>query len=205
MFTGIVQKSVPLSFVEHTPNLTRYAVHLPTDLLEGLKIGASVSVNGACQTVVAIKGNDVYFEAIAETLRCTNIPSFTVDSLVNVERSAKFGDEIGGHLLSGHVIGVAKISDILANNAGQHILTFSCDLTWMKYILYKGYIAINGVSLTVQEVNSKGTFSVHLIPETLRITTFNKAQIGDLVNVEIDTQTQAIVDTVERVLAQRKA
>ena len=204
MFTGIVQKSVPISFVEHTPTLSRYAVHLPHELLDDLKIGASVSINGCCQTVVAIKENNVYFEAIAETLRCTNIPTFKIDTLVNVEHSTKFGDEIGGHLLSGHIIGTATISHIVANNAGEHVLTLTCNTAWMKYILYKGYIALNGASLTVQTVDSKGHFTVHLIPETLRITTFNKAQIGDLVNIEVDSQTQAIVDTVERVLAARK-
>ncbi|MGD9592232.1 MAG: riboflavin synthase subunit alpha [Candidatus Berkiella sp.] len=204
MFTGIVQTSAPISFVEHTPGLTRYAISLTAQMLAGLKIGASIAINGACQTVVAIKDNDVFFDAIAETLRCTNIPTFNVGTMVNVERSAKFGDEIGGHLLSGHVIGTALISNKIVNQ-GEHILTFSCSPTWMKYILYKGYIAINGASLTVQEVSDKGSFSVHLIPETLRITTFSQAQEGDIVNVEIDSQTQAIVDTVQSVLANAKS
>ena len=204
MFTGIVQAKVMVSFVEHTPKFTRYALQFTDDLLTNLKIGASVSINGVCQTVVAIEEQAVYFEAIAETLRCTTIPTFATGSLVNIERSAKFGDEIGGHLLSGHVIGTATISHITATSAGEHILTFSCNPDWMKYILYKGYIAINGASLTVQSVDPRGEFSVHLIPETLRITTFDTAQEGHLVNIEIDTQTQAIVDTVERVLASRE-
>ncbi|MBS0286191.1 MAG: riboflavin synthase subunit alpha [Proteobacteria bacterium] len=201
MFTGIVQTKVKVSFVEQTPSFTRYALSLPTALLADLKIGASVSVNGACQTVVAIKGNDVYFDAIAQTLRCTTIPSYRVGTWVNIERSAKFGDEIGGHMLSGHILGKATISNITTASQGEHILTISCPQEWMKYIFYKGYIAVNGVSLTVQEVDAKGHFSVHLIPETLRITTFDTAQEGEEVNIEIDSQTQAIVDTVQRVLA----
>ncbi len=202
MFTGIVQSKVRVSFVEHTPSLSRYALLFSPALLSDLKIGASVSVNGACQTVVAIKGADVYFDAIAETVRCTNFSTFESGTWVNVERSAKFGDEIGGHLLSGHVIGTAKIANVNQAN-DQHILTFACNPLWMKYIFYKGYIAVNGVSLTVQGADNSGTFSVHLIPETLGVTTFGDAIAGDVVNIEIDTQTQAIVDTVERVLANK--
>ncbi len=200
MFTGIVQSKAAVSFIEHLPGFTRYAISFANTYLNDLKIGASVSIDGACQTVVAIQGTDVYFEAIAQTLLCTKISTLKVGSFVNIERSMKIGDEIGGHLLSGHVIGTAKISNIIANHQGEHILTFACPPKWIKYIFHKGYIAINGVSLTVQTVTSSD-FSVHLIPETLRITTFDKAQEGDLVNIEIDSQTQTIVDTVERVLA----
>lgn len=204
MFTGIVQSTAKIAFIAHDPNLTKYTIDMPIQLVEGLMLGASVSVNGACQTVVAINGTLVSFDAIAETLRCTTISTYQNGQQVNVERSAKLGDEIGGHLLSGHIIGTGSISNIIHLSPEQCVITIHCNPDWIKYILFKGYIALNGVSLTVQEVFPDGHFSVHLIPETLRITTFGQANEGDPVNIEIDSQTQAIVDTVERVLASRK-
>lgn len=204
MFTGIVQSTATVTHIEHLPQLTKYTIDLPPHLLDGLTLGASVSVQGACQTVVAINGTQISFDAIAETLRCTTIKNYTIGQRVNVERSAKFTDEVGGHLLSGHVIGTGTIANVINISNEQRILTITCNPAWMKYILFKGYIALDGASLTVQEVFPEGRFTVHLIPETLRITTFGEIQEGDGVNIEIDTQTQAIVDTVERVLAARK-
>jgi riboflavin synthase len=201
MFSGIVQSTAKIVSIEHRTHLTKYSIDMPLHLIDGLTIGASVSINGACQTVVAINGTLLSFDAIAETLRCTTIKSYKIGQTVNVERSLKMGDEVGGHLLSGHIIGTGSISNIINTSPDQHILTITCQQAWIKYILFKGYIALNGVSLTVQEVFPDGRFTVHLIPETLRITTFGEAIEGDEVNIEIDSQTQAIVDTVERVLA----
>ncbi|MBI2791682.1 MAG: riboflavin synthase subunit alpha [Gammaproteobacteria bacterium] len=203
MFTGIVQSTAKIASIAHDTNLTRYTIDMPIQLVEGLTLGASVSINGACQTVVAINGTLVSFDAIAETLRCTTIPTFQNGQRVNIERSAKLGDEIGGHLLSGHIIGTGTMSNIIHLSSEQCVLTIQCNPEWIKYILFKGYIALNGVSLTVQEVFDEH-FCVHLIPETLRITTFGQAKEGEHLNIEIDSQTQAIVDTVERVLASRK-
>ncbi len=203
MFTGIVQSTVRVAWVEHTPQLARYALTVPSHLLHGLVIGASISVHGICQTVVSINENEIAFDAMEETLKRTTIKFLTQGQIVNFERAAKMSDEIGGHLLSGHIIGTASISNITVPSKEQRILTISCAPEWMKYILPKGYIALNGVSLTVVETDPKGSFTVHLIPETLRATTFGLASEGERINIEIDSQTQAIVDTVERVLAAR--
>ncbi|HRE32501.1 MAG TPA: riboflavin synthase subunit alpha, partial [Candidatus Berkiella sp.] len=151
---------------------------------------------------VSIENQTVSFDAIQDTLKLTTIPSFTVGQMVNVERSVKIGDEIGGHLLSGHILGTARISNVQNPSPEQRIFEISCNPEWIKYILHKGYIALNGVSLTVGEVYpERGAFLINVIPETLRLTTFGTAQEGDLINLEIDSQTQAIVETVERVLA----
>ncbi|MBS0289109.1 MAG: riboflavin synthase subunit alpha [Proteobacteria bacterium] len=205
MFTGIVQAAVLVSFMKQSNDLMRYALQLPQALRIDLKIGASMSVWGVCQTVVAIEAEQVFFEAIAETLRCTNLKFLKLNQTVNIERAARMGDEIGGHLLSGHVIGTGIIHKIEKNLADQYRLTIACESAWMKYILHKGFIALNGVSLTVQAIDPSGYFTVHLIPETLRVTTFNTAKVGESINIEIDTQTQAIVDTVERILATKHA
>lgn len=193
-----------ITWVSHTPALTRYRVSLPPALLIGLETGASIAVNGVCQTVVNIEGETVSFDAIDDTLKRTTIPAFTVGQTVNIERSLKMGDEIGGHMLSGHVMGTAQISNMHSPTPEQRIFEIKCDPNWMRFILEKGYIALNGVSLTVGNVfPDRGAFTINLIPETLKLTTFGTAVEGDFINVEIDSQTQAIVETVERVLSTR--
>lgn len=201
MFSGIVKAMVPIDWVEHNQALTRYRITLPPALRNGLEIGASIAINGVCQTVVMIEEGAVTFDAIADTLQRTTIPHFFAGEKVNVERSLKMGDEIGGHLLSGHIMGTGQINRIQAPTPEQRIFEISCDASWMRFILHKGYVALNGVSLTVGDVFAeRSAFTVNVIPETLRLTTFGEAKIGDLLNIEIDSQTQAIVETVERVL-----
>ncbi|QCR36286.1 riboflavin synthase subunit alpha [Nissabacter sp. SGAir0207] len=204
MFTGIVQGTAPLVAIDEKPNFRTHVVQLPPELLPGLELGASVSHNGCCLTVTAIEGDRVSFDLIKETLRLTNLGALKVGDLVNLERAAKFNDEIGGHLMSGHIICTAEISKILTSENNRQVWFRIAHEEYMKYILHKGYIGIDGISLTIGEV-VKNRFCVHLIPETLERTTLGKKRLGDTVNIEIDPQTQAVVDTVERVLASREA
>lgn len=198
MFTGIVRGLLPIDSLEGKPNMLHFGIRFPKELLTGLQQGASVSIDGVCLTVAGFSDNRVFFDVIQETLNRTTLGLLKSGSLVNVERSARFGDEIGGHILSGHIFGTAEIADVnvFKNNK---VVTFRSDPTWMKYFFPKGYIALDGVSLTLVDVDLQGRFTVHLIPETLRLTTFGFKKTGDLVNVEIDSQTQTIVDTVERI------
>ena len=154
-------------------------------------------------TVVKIENHYVWFDVIPETIQRTNLKFIEEGDLVNVERSARFGDEIGGHILSGHIMVIAEIDQKSAYESNQGV-TFKIDPQWIKYFFSKGYIALDGVSLTLVDVDPKGKFSVHLIPETLRMTTFGFKKEGDRVNVELDTQTQIIVDTLERILKNTK-
>jgi riboflavin synthase len=187
--------------VESKPGLKTYAVEIPQALVAGLELGASVSIDGVCQTVVRIDGAGVTFDAMEETLRRTTIGSIAEGRQVNVERSARSGDEIGGHALAGHVSGTAEIIDVRANENNRAV-TFRVPAAWMSYIFPQGFIALDGASLTVVDVDqAQATFRVSFIPETLKRTTFGFKGIGDQVNVEIDSRTQIIVDTVERVLA----
>lgn len=204
MFTGIVQGLFKVADVVQNPQLIQYSVDFGSEsneLLESLTLGASVAVNGVCQTVVRIDGGKVWFDAIQETLSRTTLDKLRVGQFVNIERAAKWGDEIGGHLVSGHVYGRAQIFKIekIENNS---IFTIQCPIEWMKYFFSKGFVAINGVSLTLGDVRpSTGAITVYLIPETLRATTFGQLHEGDWVNIEFDSQTQTIVDTVERVMS----
>ncbi|AFJ47391.1 riboflavin synthase [Shimwellia blattae] len=202
MFTGIVQGMARVVSIEEKPNFRTHVVELPDAMLPGLETGASVAHNGCCLTVTEINGDRVSFDLMKETLRITNLGEIQPGDKVNVERAAKFNDEIGGHLMSGHVMTTAEITKILASENNRQVWFRVQHPELMKYILHKGYIGIDGISLTVGEVTAT-KFCVHLIPETLQRTTLGERRIGQRVNIEIDPQTQAIVDTVERVLATR--
>ena len=196
MFTGIV-RGIGLIVQSECKNfIMRYAVQFPSALMGGVERGASVSVDGVCQTIVMIDQDHIWFEAIGETLERTTLKEMSKGRRVNLERAAHFGDEIGGHLLSGHIYGTASIISI-----DHNIYTLSGPTQGMKYLFSKGYIAIDGISLTLVDVDTdKQQFTVHLIPETLSHTTLGQKKLGDFVNIEIDSITQAAVDTVVRLL-----
>ncbi|WP_019617033.1 riboflavin synthase [Psychromonas ossibalaenae] len=201
MFTGIVQRKAEIVSIEKKDQLHRLEVALAKAHQDGLTTGASIANNGTCLTVVKMTDTAVFFDVIEETLKVTNLADLVVGSEVNIERAAKFGDEIGGHLLSGHVHTQAEIVTINRTDTNCDIC-FSIDAQWLKYILPKGFIAIDGISLTLGDVDN-GQFWVHLIPETLAVTNLGSRQVGERVNIEIDSQTQAIVDTVERMMLER--
>jgi riboflavin synthase len=200
MFTGIVRGLFPVASIIQAKGMMKIGVSCSADFLKNLELGASIAIDGVCLTAVEVKGDVVYFDVIQETLHRTTLKNVKIGDFVNVERSAKFGDEIGGHLLSGHVYDTAGIKQIEIKDHNT-IITFKGNPAWMIYLFSKGYIAIDGVSLTLVDVDSAGSFSVHLIPETLQKTTLGRKKVGDLVNIEIDSQTQAIVATIERLVA----
>ena len=121
--------------------------------------------------------------------------------MVNIERSLKFGDEVGGHILSGHIFGTGIIS-AKTMTGDQMSLSIIAPPSIRKYLTEKGYIAIDGISLTVGQVDN-GVFDLHIIPETMRLTTLDAKDIGDVVNIEVDSNTQLIVETIERLLKER--
>lgn len=205
MFTGIVQALAQVVGIQRKADIVALQLKFPANYLEGIAIGASVSVQGCCLTVTAYKEAEAAFDMVPETISRTSFSNLKEGDVVNVERSLKFGDEVGGHILSGHVDVVASI---VAIEKFEHsrVVTFQLPDGWIKYVFEKGYIALNGASLTITDVvRDVSQLKVSLIPETLAKTTFGSAKVGDRVNVEIDRNTQAIVDTVERVLAQRGA
>lgn len=200
MFTGIVQGTGRVISLIEGEAIRTLVIELPN--VENLAIGASVAINGVCLTATGMDGKNVHFDVIPETLHRTNIGELEIDHTVNVERSLSFGDEIGGHLLSGHIMGTGLIQSAEALGEGMNFeILVPTDLR--KYILEKGYIGVDGISLTVGAVED-GCFALHIIPETLRLTTLGHHGIGDAVNLEIDSTTQTIVATVERYLSQEK-
>lgn len=202
MYSGITRGLFEVIQVDKKPGLISYTVKLNSELIKGLEVGASVAIDGVCQTVVNINKDEASFQAIAETLKCTTLNDLFVGRKVSVENSLRFGDVNGGHEMAGHVIGTAEVCNIRASENNLNVV-LQCPQDWMKYILTKGFIGVDGSSLTVGEVNyEQGSFEINLIPETLRVTNFSKRNIGDKVNIELDFKTQAIVHTVERVLQQ---
>ena len=196
VFTGIIQEKAQVSRIEKSKDFSTIRIEASSDFVEGIKIGASVSIDGVCLTVTSIRDNSLTFDIIVETLRVTNLSNLEESDLVNLERAARFGDEIGGHIISGHVSGIVKISKI-DKTTNNHIISFKASNDLIKYIFPKGYVSLNGISLTVGEVNrTANIFSVYLIPETQRITTMDDKKIGDVINLEIETQTKNTVDLI---------
>lgn len=203
MFTGIVQGIAPIMAIDEKVNFRTHTIKMPPSLLKDLQLGASVANNGVCLTVTKIDGDLVSFDLMQETLKLTNLSQVKVGDCVNIERAMQMGTEIGGHILSGHVYCMAKVINVIPSENNVQIWFEMPDNGAIKYILHKGFIAIDGISLTIGEVKGN-TFCVNLIPETLQRTMISKRPVGSLVNIEIDPQTQAIVDTVERYLKNRQ-
>jgi len=199
MFTGIVQGIGIISDVIEGQAIKSFKIQLPNT--ESLEIGASVSVDGVCLTATSIEENIVCFDVIQETLTRTTLDQLEKGDSVNIERSLKFGDEIGGHLLSGHIIATGIVNEKSESGEGMD-LSILAPPSIEKYLLEKGYVAIDGISLTIGEV-SNSRFNLHIIPETMRQTKIASKQIGDAVNIEIDSTTQTIVSTVERMIAKK--
>ena len=199
MFTGIVQGVASVVMASQGESITKVSIQLPDT--KKLQIGASVSIDGVCLTVTSINDSIVDFDIIEETLHRTTLGELEAGSQVNFERALRFGDELGGHLLSGHVMSAGLIHSIKENGEGKDI-SIIAPPELQKYIIEKGFVAIDGISLTIGAVQSN-VFELHLIPETLRMTTLDAKSEGDAVNIEIDSNTQTIVSTVERILAEK--
>jgi riboflavin synthase len=191
MFTGIVQGVATVASITDRTGLRSFRLDFPPGFAAELAIGASVAVDGVSLTVTSQEG------------ALTTLGTLREGSRVNVERAAKDGAEIGGHPISGHVDFQARLLSI-RQPENNHVLRIGVPAPWMRYVFAKGYIAINGASLTVAEADRRaGWFEVWLIPETLRMTTFGDKVEGDALNMEIERGTQVVVDTVRDTLEER--
>ncbi len=207
MFTGIVQGIATVTRAVDRPGLRSFTLGFPPGFAAGLAVGASVAVDGTCLTVTALQGADAAdFDVMQQSLALTTLAGLHEGSRVNVERAARDGAEVGGHPLSGHVDFMARIAG-LRRPENNHVLRIEVPAPWMRYVFAKGYIAVNGASLTVAECERRpggsGWFDVWLIPETLRMTTFGEKVEGDALNIEIERSTQVFVDTVRDAIDER--
>ena len=206
MFTGIVQTQAVVVDATNQGGVLRLALQVEQQYAENLNIGASIAINGCCLTVVKFASDTqgccvINFDVIDETLKLTNLGKLAVNETVNFERSVTFGTELGGHIVSGHIHCMAEILSI-KNHQDNCKMQLALAKEWQKYVLYKGFVSVNGASLTVGEVDEQG-FWLHLIPETLSITNLDNYREGDKLNIEVDQQTYTIINTVENYLSQQ--
>ena len=186
MFTGIIEGICKVTKIsQNTKN--RSALQMTVDLgkhTKGLKIGQSVALNGVCLSVTKISKNKCNFEMIDETIKKTDLGNLRLGEKVNIERSLKVGDSMEGHFVLGHVDGVGTISKI-EKKPKEVKVWFKIPKNLQKFVVKKGSIALDGISLTVVDVN-KNIASVCLIPQTMKVTNFQSKKVGGKINIETD-------------------
>lgn len=201
MFTGIIEG---LGEVRSITNLNkelgrsadiRLKLKIPERLLKGVKLGDSMNLNGTCLTVMNKRNQMLEFELVLETTKTSRMGKLKKGDLVNIERSLRVGDRLGGHIVLGHTDGIGII-DVVKRKDTETRMWITCeDHSLMPYIAQKGSIAIDGISLTLNDVDGKkNRFSVSLIPFTLENTTLGLKRRGDLVNIEIDVLSRYVIN-----------
>lgn len=202
MFTGIVETVGRVVAIEPHGEKTRIEIEAPA-VTDALPIGASVAVNGACLTVVAVRGARVAFEAVRETLERSSLGGLRVGSSVNLERAMRADARLDGHIVQGHVDGTGHVRAL--DRRGDDVrLAVACEPAFAELLVPKGSVAIDGVSLTVVGVAADG-FDVALIPHTLAVTTLGERQPGDRVNLEADVLGKYVRTYLERIGAAQAA
>lgn len=182
MFTGIVADVGEIVKVE--PDSTDRRIWVRSELLAGCADGASVAVDGVCLTVTERTGDVCRFDVSAESLSRSTLGGKAAGDRVNLERPLRAGDELGGHIVQGHVDGVGEVLEATPEGAGRRIVVRAA-ASLMRYVVQKGSVTLDGVSLTATNVGEDG-FEVALVPHTLEVTTFGDVQVGRLVNIEVD-------------------
>lgn len=202
MFSGIVQTVGKIESIKDKNHIKTIRIETHGDYLEDIAIGQSVSVDGVCLSLVKKNNEYCEFEAVEETINRTTLGSYKQGTKVNLEKSLKFGDTVGGHFVSGHIHTTGRIVEVELIGESKNILV-EIEEKWIKYLTEKGYISVNGASITIGKV-SKNTFYIHLIPETLKTTNLDELIYDNYVNLEFDQTTIAIVDTTERLINQER-
>ncbi|MDA8840432.1 riboflavin synthase subunit alpha [Gammaproteobacteria bacterium] len=202
MFTGIVSGKGQVQKITKYKDYLSLIIKAPKGFSKNLVKGASVAVNGVCLTVKKGKTDFLEFDVIEETIQKTNLKNISRLSKVNLERSMTAKTEIGGHLVSGHIHGTGEVLKVINKQATKD-LQIKIPKSLREYFFYKGYVALNGCSLTIGRV-LKTSFYIHLIPETVSVTTFKDIKKGDLINIEVEQATINTVETVKRVMSERK-
>ncbi|MCQ2957507.1 MAG: riboflavin synthase [Candidatus Gastranaerophilales bacterium] len=183
MFTGIIEEIGIIKSINHNSLGIDFVISADK-IFSDLKLGDSVAVNGCCQTVTNISNKTFTVQAVKETVDLTNFSDLKINDEVNLERALTLQTRLGGHLVAGHVDGVGNIVSI-QNSGNSTIFEISANENIIKYMIYKGSITINGVSLTICELSEK-SFKVSIIPHTIENTTFKNLKVGDKVNLEPD-------------------
>jgi riboflavin synthase alpha subunit len=193
MFTGLIETVGHVSGLASVPS--GFRMHVRTSLASELSLGESVAVNGVCLTVTAVAGDELQADIGPETARVTTLGSLRTDQAVNLERSLRAGDRLGGHFVQGHVDGVGTI-DGLRQDGDAHWLTISFPIGLAPFLIPKGSIAVDGISLTVAAVRER-QFDVMIIPFTWAHTNLSSLRVADRVNLECDMLGKYVVRAAE--------
>ncbi len=183
MFTGIVEEAGRV--VSFQPEAEAWALVIASDMVrQDAALGDSIAINGCCLTIARLTDGHLHFDVLEETRRLTNFNSFRPGSLVNLERSLRFGGKVGGHFVTGHIDTTGEIL-VLEPRGKDHYLRVRVPGTFARYIVQKGSIALDGISLTIAEI-ADDEFAVWLIPTTMHVTNLHARQTGDTLNLEFD-------------------
>ncbi len=184
MFTGLVEEVGTIVQINHSGNGRRLVIAAPFVASDGVAIGDSVAVNGVCLTVVHLNGNQMAVDVVPETMRHSTFVNLHHGASVNLERAMRADSRFGGHMVAGHVDGIGIIAQIQTEDNAK-VLTIKADVALLRYIVPKGSIAIDGISLTVMDTE-RTSFRISVIPHTAAQTTLHKARVGGRVNLEVD-------------------
>jgi riboflavin synthase len=196
MFTGIVTDLGEVRrVVKGSGRENRFEIRTAYET-DSIAIGASIAHNGVCLTVIETGADWYAIEASAETLSKTTLGDWSEGTRINLERAMRVGDELGGHIVSGHVDGVATVASILPENQSMRFV-FEAPQDLAKFVAPKGSVALDGVSLTVNEVDGR-RFGINVIPHTQSVTTFGLLKVGDRVNMEIDMLARYVARLLEK-------
>jgi riboflavin synthase len=197
VFTGIIETTGEIRSREPSGSLVRLAVYAPS-VASDVAVGDSIAVNGTCLTVTETDGATVQFDAVRETLDQTSLGALEVGGRVNLERALRASGRLDGHIVQGHVDGVGRVRDLVRDGDDVRLYV-SCDRNVSQFLVRKGSVAIDGVSLTVVGVDAEG-FDVALIPQTLKETTLGERRVGDRVNLEADVLGKYVKRYLEQIV-----
>jgi len=201
MFTGLIEAVCTVKSVRRSENTMLLSIDLG-GLAEDSKIGDSIAINGGCLTIAKLEGDVATFDLSGETLAKSTLGKLKPSSQVNVERAMKATDRFGGHIVQGHIDGTATIKAI--DKHGQFAdMKFAIPAELLDQMVVKGSVAVDGISLTIASMD-RNSFSVSIIPETLKKTTLSRVKIGDEVNIEIDIIVKTIKKQLEKILPQKQ-
>lgn len=201
MYMGLVQEVGTITYIHKREGVIGLKIKASTRFIEDLQVGGSISVNGVCLTATKVSTAEVCVDVTDATKSMTNLCFLTSNSRVNLERSARAGTEIGGHMTAGHVDGTARVTAVRLLGEAM-VLSLAVPTEVICYVFVKGFLAINGASLTVASLDIGTNIAIfNIAPETLRQTNFRGVQAGDELNIEVDPISRVLVNTLQRIMS----
>lgn|SRR3990167_3549380 len=198
MFSGIIETTGTILQIDFVKSCKQFSIS-PMKAFNDLTIGDSIAVNGVCLTVTEFDATIFKVTAVPETLFLTNLDDLMVNHSVNLERSLKFGDRIGGHHVQGHIDGAGEILELVSDNSNAYLVKLRIPEKLAKYVIAKGYIALDGMSMTVIKILPSG-LTITLIPHTKKVTIANQYQIGTKINIEVDRMGKYIENFIQKTI-----